>query len=66
MKVIPLAPDKFHPFKKKNVDQQVNFTYADDNSIQTDSHTNCSFSSSGPEGQFFEMTKKVNFYTFFT
>ena len=62
MKVIPRASDQFHP-SKKNADQQVKFTNADDNSIQTDSHSNWSFSSSGPEVRFWN-DEKVIFYTF--
>ena len=63
MTVIPRASDQFHP-SKKSADQQVKFTNADDNSIQTDSHSNCSFSSSGPEVQFWN-DQKVNFFTLF-
>ena len=51
MMVIPRTSDQFYP-SKKSADQQVKFTNADDNSIQTDSHSNCSFSSSRPEVQF--------------
>ena len=58
MKVIPRASDQFHP-SKKSADQQVKFTNADDNSIQTDSHSNCSFSSSGPEVQFWNDEKVI-------